>query len=89
MLQPLADNVIVEPTRTVEELLESGIVLPALKSISPTQAAIVAVGPDVIADIKVGQKVVFMKFQGETVSYDGKKYIIMNQKAILMLLPED
>ena len=73
-----------------EETTKSGIVLAGAAKEKPQVAEVVAVGPggkidgkEVEMFVKVGEKVVFTKYAGTEVKYDGEDYIIISQNDIL------
>jgi chaperonin GroES len=88
-ITPLGDQVLVLPESETEKVLKSGIVLPGVKKVSPTQAKVVAVGADVDKSIRPGQRIIFQKFQGETIKYEEQEYIVMPQKAIIAVVGEE
>ena len=55
----------------------------------PQMAEVVAVGPgteDEKMELKVGDKVVFSKYAGTEIKYDGEEYTIMKQEDILAVV---
>lgn len=85
-LQPMPNQVLIQPLRETEQLLPSGLVLPKQRKISPTEATVEAIGAGVTDKIKVGQRIVFQKFAGETLP-NGQ--IIVRQEHILCILGEE
>ena len=83
MLEPLLDRIIVEPVKK-EDRTESGIILPdtAQDSGAPQQASVVEVGKD-CATIKKGDTVLFAKFTGIEVQYEGRTLMVIPEKEIL------
>lgn len=76
-----------------EETTKSGIVLAGAAKEKPQVAEVVAVGPggkidgkEVEMFVKVGEKVVFTKYAGTEVKYDGEDYIIISQNDILAVV---
>jgi|TARA_B100000519_G_scaffold185869_1_gene181403 chaperonin GroES len=83
MLEPLLDRIIVEPVKK-EDRTESGIILPdtAQDSGAPQQASVVEVGKD-CATIEKGDTVLFAKFTGIEVQYEGRTLMVIPEKEIL------
>ncbi|MGE4240811.1 co-chaperone GroES [Ramlibacter sp.] len=85
-LRPLHDRVIVK-RMDPEEKTASGIVLPGNTAEKPDQGEILAVGPGrkddkgaVIAmNVKVGDRVLFGKYSGQTVKVDGDELLVMKE----------
>lgn len=92
MIKPLMDRVVLKMIEA-EETTKSGIVLAGAAKEKPQVAEVVAVGPggkidgkEVEMFVKVGEKVVFTKYAGTEVKYDGEDYIIISQKDILAVV---
>lgn len=85
-LRPLHDRVIVKRIET-ETKTASGIVLPDAATEKPDQGEILAVGPGrrgddgklVALDVKVGDRVLFGKYSGQTVKVDGDELLVMKE----------
>jgi chaperonin GroES len=92
-IKPLHDKVVVERIEA-EEKTASGIVLPGGAAEKPDLGVVVAVGDGKVLDngskvamtVKVGEKVVFGKYAGQQVKFDGKEYIIMSESDILGII---
>ncbi|GAB6932653.1 MAG TPA: co-chaperone GroES [Calditerricola sp.] len=92
MLKPLGDHVVVEPKER-EEKTQSGIVLPETAKEKPQEGVVVAVGSGRIEkgeriplEVKVGDRVIFSKYAGTEVKYEGKEYIILRESDILAVI---
>ena len=83
MLEPLLDRIIVEPVKK-EDRTESGIILPdtAQDSGAPQQTSVVEVGKD-CESIEKGDTVLFAKFTGIEVQYEGRTLMVIPEKEIL------
>ena len=85
-LRPLHDRVIVKRVDS-ETKTASGIVIPDAAAEKPDQGEILAVGPgrrndkgDLVApNIKVGDRVLFGKYSGQTVKVDGEELLVMKE----------
>ena len=91
-LVPLFDKVVLKQL-VAEETTASGIVLPGAAKEKPQQAEVIAVGPGGVVDgkevtmqVKTGDKVIYSKYSGTEVNIDDKKYLVMNQSDILVVL---
>ncbi|MDQ5920964.1 MAG: chaperonin GroES [Pseudomonadota bacterium] len=89
-LKPLHDRVIVERVEA-EEKTASGILLPGSAAEKPDTGVVIAVGDGKILEngtktsmnVKVGDKVMFGKYSGQTVKMDSKEYLVMREDDIL------
>ena len=92
-LKPLADRVVVEPA-PAEDKSAGGIILPDTAQEKPQQGTVVAVGSGKVSDsgslvemtVKKGDKVLYGKFSGSEVTFDGVDYVIMRESDILAVL---
>ena len=90
MLKPLGDRVVIRVLEQ-EEKTASGIFLPDTAKEKPSQGEVVAVGPGkvqddgkrVALDVKVGDKIIFSKYAGTEVKFEGTKYLIVSERDIL------
>jgi len=89
-LRPLHDRVIVKRLDT-ERKTSSGIVIPDNAAEKPDQGEILAVGNGKIQEdgtvrpmaVKVGDKVLFGKYSGQTVKVDGEELLVMREEDIM------
>ncbi|HSR02738.1 MAG TPA: co-chaperone GroES [Methylophilaceae bacterium] len=92
-IRPLHDRVVVKRSEE-ERTTASGIVIPDSATEKPDQGTIVAVGNGkkddngkVIAlDVKVGDKVLFGKYAGQTVKVDGEELLVMTESDIMAIV---
>ena len=91
-LQPLGDRVVLKQL-VAEETTKSGIVLPGQTKEKPLQAEVVAVGPggivegkEVTMHVAVGDQVIYSKYAGTEVEFEGTEYIILRQNEILAII---
>ena len=93
MLRPLGDRVIIELIEA-EEKTSSGIVLPGSAQEKPQEGKVIAVGNGVIRDngqrteleVKEGDRIIFSKYAGSELKYEGKEYLILRENDILAIL---
>ncbi|MEF2967567.1 co-chaperone GroES [Paenibacillus sp. M1] len=88
MIKPLGERVLVEPIEQ-EETTSFGIVLPDTAKEKPQEGKVVAVGSGALKDgvrvpleVKEGDRVLFSKYAGTEVKYEGKEYLIMKESDI-------
>ena len=92
MLKPLGDRVVIRVLEQ-EEKTASGIFLPDTAKEKTSQGEVVAVGPGkvqdngsrVALDVKVGDKIIFSKYAGTEVKYEGAEYLIVSERDILAI----
>lgn len=95
MLKPLGDRIVIELVE-VEEKTASGIVLPDTAKEKPQEGKVVAVGPGRVLDsgervapeVAVGNLIIFSKYSGTEVKYQGKEYLILRETDILAVVGE-
>lgn len=88
MIKPLSDRVLVEP-KEAETKTAAGIYIPDTAKEKPQQGTVLAVGPgkkDEPMEVKTGDNVLYGKYAGTEVTYEGKKYLIVKQSDILAIL---
>ena len=93
MLKPLGDRVVIRVLEQ-EEKTASGIFLPDTAKEKPSQGEVVAEGPRkvqddgkrVALDVKVGDKIIFSKYAGTEVKFEGTKYLIVSERDILAII---
>src|SRR5699024_8351623 len=92
MIKPLGDRVVIELVES-EETTASGIVLPDSAQEKPQEGKVVAVGSGAIVDgkkvaleVKEGDQIIFSKFSGTEVKYEGKEYLILRENDILAIV---
>jgi chaperonin GroES len=88
MIRPLGERVLVEAIEQ-EQTTAFGIVLPDSAKEKPQEGKIVAVGSGALKDgvrvpleVKEGDRVLFSKYAGTEVKYEGKEYLIMKESDI-------
>lgn len=87
-IKPLGSRVVIKMVEA-EEKTKSGIVLPGQAKEQPQMAEVVAVGPgteEEKMELSAGDKVIFAKYVGTDVKYDGQEYTIIEQKNILAIV---
>ena len=87
-LKTVLNKIIVEPVEA-ETKTASGIIIPDSAKDKTQKGIVVATGKgkhDEPMEIKVGDSVLFGKYSGTEVNIDDKKYLVMNQSDILVVL---
>ena len=87
-IKPLADRVLVE-SAAAEEKTVGGIIIPDTAKEKPLQGKVLAVGngtKDEEMFVKEGDTVLYGKYAGTELEYEGKKYLVMRQNDILAIL---
>ena len=89
-IRPLHDRVIVKRLEE-ERKTSSGIVIPDSAAEKPDQGEIIAVGNGKVGDdgkiraldVKVGDRVLFGKYSGQTVKVEGEELLVMREEDIM------
>ena len=87
-IKPLADRVLLEPMEA-ETKTASGIIIPDNAKEKPQKATVVAVGigtKDNPMTVKVGNTVLYGKYSGTELKFEGKDYLMMSEKDILAII---
>jgi len=92
-LRPLHDRVIVKRLDQ-ETKTASGIVLPEAAAEKPDQGQVLAVGNGKVLedgkvrqlDVKVGDRVLFGKYSGQSVKVDGEELLVMREEDIMAIV---
>ncbi len=92
-LRPLHDRVIVKRLDQ-ETKTASGIVIPDSAAEKPDQGEVLAVGPGqrdndgkrIAPDLKVGDRVLFGKYAGQTVKVDGNELLVLREEDIVAVV---
>jgi chaperonin GroES len=93
MIKPLGERVLIEPIAK-EETTASGILLPDTAKEKPQEGKVIAVGSGslnkdgvrVALEVKEGDRVLFSKYAGTEVKFEGKEYLIMKESDIHAIL---
>jgi chaperonin GroES len=86
-IKPLADRVLVEPLAAEEKV--GGIYIPDTAKEKPQKGKIIAVGPgdkENKVTLKVGDCVLYGKYSGTEINYEGSDYLIMKESDILAII---
>ena len=87
-IKPLADRVLVEAA-PAEQKTAGGIIIPDTAKEKPQKGTVIAVGSgkkDEPMTVKAGDIVLYGKYAGTEINYDGKDYLIMKESDILAII---
>jgi chaperonin GroES len=87
-IRPLADRVLVE-TAPAEQKTAGGIIIPDTAKEKPQRGKVIAVGTgkkDEPMTVKVGDSILYGKYAGTEINYEGKDYLIMKESDILAII---
>ncbi len=87
-IQPLADRVLIEPT-AAEEVTIGGIIIPDSAKEKPLKGKVLAVGggtKDEEMVLKPGDEVLYGKYAGTEIEFEGIKYLMMRQADVLAVI---
>ncbi len=87
-IKPITDRVVIEPS-AAETTTASGIIIPDTAKEKPQKGIVVAVGTgktDYTMTVKVGDTVLYGKYAGTELKYEGKDYLIMREDEIYAIL---
>ena len=93
-IKPLEDRILVQ-TLEAEQTTASGLVIPDTAKEKPQEGKVLAVGPGrmnednvlrIPIDIKVGDIVIYSKYGGTEVKYDGEEYLLLSARDVLAIV---
>lgn len=87
-IKPLADRVLIQPT-PAEEVTMAGIIIPDSAKEKPLRGTVLAAGngtKDEEMIVKEGDKVLYGKYAGTEIEFEGEKYLIMRQSDVLAVI---
>ena len=86
-IKPLADRVLVLPAPAEEK--GGGIIIPDTAKEKPQRGRVIAIGQgtkDEAMVLKENDTVLYGKYAGTELEYEGEKYLIMRQSDVLAVL---
>ncbi len=93
-IKPLEDRILVQPL-DAEQTTASGLVIPDTAKEKPQEGKVLAVGPGrfddegekrIPLDVTVGDVVVYSKYGGTEVKYDGEEYLMLSARDVLAVV---
>lgn len=93
MLKPLGNRVIVEVAQE-EEKTVGGIVLPSSAKEKSQTGVVIATGDGLVTDngtkvemtVKEGDQVLFEKYAGTEIKYEGRDYLVVKETDIVAII---
>ena len=86
-IKPLADRVLILPAPAEEKI--GGIIIPDTAKEKPLRGKVVAAGngtKDEEMILKEGDTVLYGKYAGTEIEYDGEKYLVMRQSDVVAII---
>ena len=93
-IKPLEDSILVQPL-DAEQTTASGLVIPDTAKEKPQEGKVLAVGPGrfddegekrIPLDISVDDVVVYSKYGGTEIKYNGEEYLILSARDVLAIV---
>ena len=91
-IKPLEDRIVVQAVEA-ETTTASGIVIPDTAKEKPQEGTVLAVGPGrfedgarVPLDVKIGDRVLYSKYGGTEVKYNGEEYLVLSARDVLAFI---
>lgn len=92
-IKPLEDRIVIQQL-AAEQVTTSGIIIPDSAKEKPQEGTVVAVGPGRIddngnrvpLDVKIGDVVLYSRYGGTEVKYDGTEYLVLSARDILAIV---
>ena len=92
-LNPLGDRIIVKPKEEDNATTASGLVIPDTAKEKPQLGDVLAVGPGdfqdgerLPMDVKKGDVVVYSKYGGTEIKFEGQDYLILSSRDVLAVI---
>ena len=87
-LRPVEDNVVVKLNTADNEKTIGGIIIPDTAKEKPQIAEVIAVGndEDLQKIVRVGDKVLFGKYAGTEIEFEGEKLLILSKSDLLAIV---
>ena len=85
-VKPLSDRVLIK-TEEAEEKTAGGLFIPQTAQEKTQTGVVVEIGDDKdVIKVKAGQKVMYDKYAGTTISIDGKDHLLLSFSDILAII---
>lgn len=92
-IKPLEDRIVIRQVEA-EKTTASGLVIPDTAKEKPQEGEVIAVGPGRIddngnrvpVDVKVGDVVIYSRYGGTEVKYDGQEFQILSTRDVLAVV---
>lgn len=92
-ITPIGDRLLVKPVPS-EEVSKGGVILPDSAQEKPQQGEVIAAGSGryldngqkVPLEVKAGDKILYGKYSGSEIKYEGDEYLILKENEVLAIL---
>ena len=92
-IKPLEDRIVVQ-TLEAEQTTASGLVIPDTAKETPQEGKVLAVGPGRVddsgkripVDVAEGDVVIYSKYGGTEIKYQGEEYLILSARDVLAVV---
>lgn len=92
-IKPLEDRIVIRQVEA-EQTTASGLVIPDTAKEKPQEGEVIAVGPGHVddngnripVDVKVGDVVIYSRYGGTEVKYDGQEFQILSSRDVLAVV---
>ena len=87
-VRPLSDRVLVKPN-PAEEKTAGGLFIPDTAKEKPLMGKVIAAGPgttEVAMEVKAAVTVMYGKYAGTEINYEGESYLVMKQADIIAVI---
>ena len=92
-IKPLEDRIVIRQVEA-EQTTASGLVIPDTAKEKPQEGEVIAVGPGRVddngnripVDVQVGDVVIYSRYGGTEVKYDGQEFQILSSRDVLAVV---
>ena len=92
-IKPLEDRIVIRQVEA-EQTTASGLVIPDTAKEKPQEGEVIAVGPGRVddkgnripVDVKVGDVVIYSRYGGTEVEYEGQEFQILSSRDVLAVV---
>ncbi len=87
-MKPIADRVLIKPA-PADEKTKGGLIIPDTAKEKPQRGEVIAVGPGKdgnLMTVSVGDIVLYGKYSGQEINFEGQDYLIMREDDILVII---
>ena len=92
-IKPLEDRIVIRQVEA-EQTTASGLVIPDTAKEKPQEGEVIAVGPGRVddkgnripVDVKVGDVVIYSRYGGTEVKYEGQEFHILSSRDVLAVV---
>jgi len=91
-IRPLEDRIVVQAVEA-ETTTASGLVIPDTAKEKPQEGVVLAIGPGrfedgqrIPLDVKEGDRVLYSKYGGTEVKYNGEEYLVLSARDVLAVI---